>query len=298
MFFFILFFPCLAPSPVKSQNALPQKINVIILAGQSNMAGQGGVSIDAATNNITWDGVVPEQCQPNPSILRLSANLTWVEAREPLHADIDVTKVNGIGPGMPFANAVLTRDPSFGTVGLVPCAIGGTKISQWQKGESFYQQLMRRATTAVQGRGVYAAMLWYQGESDTSIKEDAELYKGRLTKFFTDFRSDLQAPSLPIFQVALASGEGPYVEIVREAQLGLNLSNVQCVDAKGLPLKPDGLHLTSTAQVTLGQMLADAFLRYDQSNITLSSNNASTKSFSCFLFCLLIVLWMNLVYKS
>lgn len=166
------------------------------------MAGRGGVFNDTATHNLTWDGVVPVQCQPNPSILRLSANLTWVKAREPLHADVDVTKVNGIGPGMPFANEVRTRDPSFGPVGLVPCAIGGTNISQWQKGESLYQQLVRRATTAVQGGGVYAALLWYQGESDTLIKEDVEFYKGRLTKFFTDLRSDLQAPSLPIFQVS------------------------------------------------------------------------------------------------
>lgn len=61
-------------------------------------------------------------------------------------------------------------------------------------------------------------------------------------------------------QVALASGEGPYLEEVREAQLGLKLSNVVTVDAKGLPLQPDRLHLTAEAQVQLGKMLAQAYL--------------------------------------
>lgn len=61
--------------------------------------------------------------------------------------------------------------------------------------------------------------------------------------------------------MALASGSGPYIEIVREAQLGIDLPNVWSVDAKGLQLEPDGLHLSAPAQVRLGKMLADAFLR-------------------------------------
>lgn len=63
-----------------------------------------------------------------------------------------------------------------------------------------------------------------------------------------------------VLQVALASGEGPYVEKVREAQKGITLPNVIWVDAKGLPLNPDRLHLTTRAQVQLGKMLADAYL--------------------------------------
>lgn len=63
-----------------------------------------------------------------------------------------------------------------------------------------------------------------------------------------------------VLQVALASGEGPYLEKVREAQLRLKLSNVVTVDAKGLPLQPDRLHLTAEAPVQLGKMLAQAYL--------------------------------------
>ncbi|GLT93543.1 hypothetical protein SLE2022_113330 [Rubroshorea leprosula] len=293
MLFLLLFLFLASFSPAKCRNPLPQKLSIFILAGQSNMAGRGGVV------NDTWDGVVPPQCQPNPSIFRLSQDLAWVVAREPLHSDIDVTKVNGIGPGMAFANAVLTRDQGIGTVGLVPCAIGGTNVSEWEKGRSLYEQLVRRAKLALQSGGAYAAMLWYQGESDTVSRENAESYKGRLERFFTDLRYDLQAPSLPIFQVALASGEGPHINMVREAQLGIDLPNVHLVDAKGLPLGPDGIHLSTAGQVRLGEKLADAFLQSITVSTPLSSNakDAYTKISSFVVQWFFIGLCTNLDFR-
>jgi hypothetical protein len=62
-------------------------------------------------------------------------------------------------------------------------------------------------------------------------------------------------------QVALASGyHADLIKTVREAQLGLSLANVKTIDAWGLPLEPDGLHLNTESAVRLGQMLADTFL--------------------------------------
>ncbi|CAN1274114.1 Probable carbohydrate esterase At4g34215 [Linum perenne] len=151
---------------------------------------------------MKWDRIVPAQCQPNPSILRLSKELMWVTGQEPLHADIDFTKTNGVGPGMPFANGLLTQDPGLGVVGLVPCAIGGTAISQWEKGGELYGELIKRSEAAVAiGGGRIRALLWYQGESDTNNREDADEYKERLETFFYHVREDLQLPSLPIIQV-------------------------------------------------------------------------------------------------
>ncbi|KAL2537945.1 hypothetical protein Fot_19336 [Forsythia ovata] len=260
-----------------SHDDVLQGKNIVVLAGQSNMSGRGGVI------NDTWDGFVPPECHQNSSILRLSAGLTWEEAMEPLHRDIDVVRTCGVGPGMAFANSVLEKDPSFGVIGLVPCAVGGTNISEWRRGSVLYNQLIRRANAALQGGGVIRALLWYQGESDTVIHKDAELYKRRLMKFFDDVRSDLMSPILPVIQVALASGKGPYKEIVRKAQLETNLQNVKCVDAKGLPLEPDGLHLTTLAQVELGKMLADAFLQ----NVPLPVRSNAPKRFNNFFLDLL-----------
>ncbi|KAH6799630.1 hypothetical protein C2S51_036114 [Perilla frutescens var. frutescens] len=244
---------------VLSQTTAAAAKSVFILAGQSNMVGIGGVM------NGIWDGVVPPECQPNPLILRLNqaSGFKWEEAREPLHRfpGKDGDNFTGIGPGMPFASALLKRDPAIGTIGLVPCARSGSSISSWSRDTPNYSRMLRRARAAVNEGGVLQAFLWYQGESDTNELADAEAYPRRLVELFNHVRADLQSPSLQIIQVALASGS-EYKERIREAQLNTELPNVKCVDAGGLPLiKYDKLHLSTASQVKLGTMLAHAFLQ-------------------------------------
>ncbi|KAL0458202.1 UNVERIFIED_CONTAM: putative carbohydrate esterase [Sesamum latifolium] len=150
----------------------------------------------------------------------------WEEARPPLHRDIDYLKACGIGPGLAFANSILKKNLSIGEIGLVPCAIGGTQISEWRRGGPLYEQLLSRAHAALQGGGIIRAILWYQ------------------------------------VQVALASAEGPYIDDIRKAQLGIDLPNVKCVDAKGMKIGYDGLHLSTEGEVHVGQMMADAFAQF------------------------------------
>ncbi|XP_034226697.1 probable carbohydrate esterase At4g34215 isoform X2 [Prunus dulcis] len=243
------------PPKMESQSLQPKQI--FILSGQSNMAGRGGVFRDDH-HHQHWDRVVPNECGPHPSIHRLSAHLQWEPAREPLHADIDA-KVCGVGPGMAFANGVRER---VGVLGLVPCAVGGTAIKEWARGEHLYESMLKRARESVKGGGEMKGLLWYQGESDTSTQHDADAYHGNMVKLIENVREDLGLPSLPIIQVAIGSGDAKYIEKVREAQLGMNVPNVVCVDAKGLELKDDHLHLTTKAQVQLGHMLADAYIKH------------------------------------
>lgn len=190
------FFICFILLAYSSPSSASISKHIFLLAGQSNMSGRGGVI------NDTWDGIVPPQCHPSPAVLRLDAALVWVEAREPLHRDMDPTKTCGVGPGMAFANRVLDKDSDIRGVGLVPCAVGGTKITEWARGSFLYNQLVERAQVAVRGGGALRGLLWYQGESDTVMREDAEYYKGRLERFFIDLRADLGSPSLPVVQVS------------------------------------------------------------------------------------------------
>ncbi|KAI3980552.1 hypothetical protein MKX01_025117 [Papaver californicum] len=229
---------------------------IFILSGQSNMAGRGGVN-----SHKFFDGILPPECQPDPKIFRLDAHLKWVEAREPLHADIDNKKTCGIGPGMPFTKAIRSQDPSIDVVGLVPCAVGGTAIKEWEKGAHLYENMVKRAKASMRCGGEIKAILWYQGESDTSTQHDADTYKANMERFIQNVRSDLCSPTLPIIQVAIISGDKMWLEKVRESQLGIDMPNVVCVDAKGLELKEDNLHLTTEAQVKLGNLLADAYLK-------------------------------------
>ncbi|KAK7343480.1 hypothetical protein VNO77_12254 [Canavalia gladiata] len=245
-----------------NHNTPKPKTQIFILSGQSNMAGRGGIIRNIHHNPTKyWDGVVPPECFPDPSFLRLTATLQWEPANEPLHADIDTKKVCGVGPAMSFANALRPR--VLGDLRLVPCAVGGTAIKEWARGEKMYENMVKRAKESVKGDDncEIKALLWFQGESDTSTEHDAEAYKHNMETLIHNVREDLNLPSLPIIQVALASGI-KYTEKVREAQKGIDLPNVICVDAKGLQLQQDNLHLTTGAQVQLGHMLAEAYLTH------------------------------------
>ncbi|KAL6848377.1 hypothetical protein ACP4OV_021671 [Aristida adscensionis] len=245
-------------------------MRIFVLSGQSNMAGRGGV------HHRRWDGLVPPECAPDPRILRLSAGLRWEDAAEPLHADIDTSKTCGVGPGMAFARAVLPRlqeqeqqpeqehqpeqaVPAAAKIGLVPCAVGGTAIREWARGEHLYTQMVRRARAAAE-HGEIEAVLWYQGESDAESDAAAEAYGRNIERLIADVRADLGMPHLPFIQVALASGDKRNIDKVRNAQLTVNLPNVVTVDAFGLALNEDNMHLTTESQVKLGEMLAEAYI--------------------------------------
>lgn len=235
-------------------------MRIFVLSGQSNMAGRGGV------HHKHWDSVVPPECAPDPSILRLSSAQQWEEAREPLHADIDTTKTCGIGPGMAFARAVLSRlqedTPGAATqigIGLVPCAVGGTAIREWSLGKHLYEQMVSRARVATL-YGEIEAILWYQGESDAESDADTSAYLENVERLICNVRADLGMPQLPFIQVALASGNKRNIEKIRNAQFSVNLPNVVTVDPMGMALNEDKLHLTTESQVKLGKMLAEAYI--------------------------------------
>lgn len=120
--------------------------SIFILAGQSNMAGQGGTFTAVGK----WDGLTPPECQSNPHIFRLNDE----------HVSCSNNNgSSGIGPEMPFSNSLLKRDPS---IGLVPCAVGGTGIREWSRG---YNRLLNRTRASVSlagSGGSLRAKLWYE----------------------------------------------------------------------------------------------------------------------------------------
>eukprot|EP00252_Welwitschia_mirabilis_P009832 TRINITY_DN22705_c0_g1_i1.p1 TRINITY_DN22705_c0_g1~~TRINITY_DN22705_c0_g1_i1.p1 ORF type:complete len:181 (+),score=36.01 TRINITY_DN22705_c0_g1_i1:86-628(+) len=167
---------------------------------------------------------------------------------------------------MAFANTVLKHypRPEKALLGLVPCAIGGTAIREWEKGSKLYNMMISRTKSALND-GALRALLWYQGESDALSAATAENYKQNMKRFIDDVRSDLKQPDLLFIQVAInVEDETPteLVQKVREAQLSINITNVFTVDAKGLPLKPDKLHLTTEAQAQLGIMLGNEYIKH------------------------------------
>ncbi|KAM0825866.1 hypothetical protein ACQ4PT_069253 [Festuca glaucescens] len=143
---------------------------LFLLAGQSNMAGRR-----------TPPAPLPPPYLPHPRLLRLAADRRWVAASPPLHADIDTHKTCGLGPAMPFAHRVLlssSPDPAPSSVskptvssvsegepvvlGLVPCAVGSTRIWMWARGQPLYEAAVARTRAAVaDGGGALGAVLWF-----------------------------------------------------------------------------------------------------------------------------------------
>uniref|UniRef100_A0A7S1T517 Sialate O-acetylesterase domain-containing protein n=1 Tax=Tetraselmis chuii TaxID=63592 RepID=A0A7S1T517_9CHLO len=238
-----------------------EPLDVFILGGQSNMAGRGGV-IQTKTGKA-WDGVLPPSCEPAPGqILKFNGAGKWEDAQEPLHIDIDTTKVCGVGPGLAFANEL--RNMGYtNRIGLVPCAIGGTRVDLWEDGGKLFTNMVHRAFAALAERpnSRLCGLLWFQGESDADTIERATTYGKKSERLLSSFRTAFNAPNLPIVQVAVTSTreEVPYVDHVRKGQLSIQLSNLATVDARGYHL-PDGFHLSTYAHCKLAKEMAEAFL--------------------------------------
>lgn len=149
-----------------------EKLHLYLLIGQSNMAGRGVMTEADAINN--------------DRILKLTQENTWAAATEPLHNDKPIA---GAGLGMSFARVMADSDKEI-TIGLIPCAVGGTPLERWMKGGDLYEQALARAKLAMKD-GTLKGILWHQGESDSGLEATAKSYGERLAKMIASWRADL-----------------------------------------------------------------------------------------------------------
>lgn len=239
----------LVPKASVTPPANKEAFHIYLLMGQSNMAGRDTRTLAAQVDN--------------PRVLALNADGQWVVARDPIHAKEGRIEP-GAGPGIPFATEMLKTDPKV-TIGLVPCAVGGTPLRRWVKGGDLYENAVRRAREAAKA-GVISGVLWHQGESDTAKKENADSYQARLVQMFKDLRQDLGLPNLPIVVgqlgdfLALTPEKNPYFETVRTALKAMpqSLPGVGYADSAGLGDKGDKLHFNAEAQKEFGARYAKA----------------------------------------
>ena len=220
--------------------------HIYLLMGQSNMVGRDTRSLASQVDN--------------PRVLALNHDNQWVIAREPI--TWDTQKPVGQGPGIPFAVEMLKADPGI-TIGLVPCAVGGTPLSRWVKGADLYEACIARARIAAQS-SVITGALWHQGEADTTDPDLANTYEKRLTQMFKDLRVDLDQPDLPIVVGQLGPflepAKYPYLKQVRTAleNLPTDLLHVAYTDSAGLTDRGDQLHFDAASQTTFGARYAAA----------------------------------------
>lgn len=229
---------------------VPKRLDLILLIGQSNMAGRG--KVDASS--------VPHDAR----IWMMNAQNEWVEARDPLH--FDKPGVVGVGPGLAFAQKWLELNPKT-NLGLIPAAVGGSGIDDWQVGAKHaqtgiypYDAMLQRVKEA-QKQGKIKAILWHQGESDSSPAKN-KVYEAKLTEFFARLRKDIDATKTPIIMGTLGDffvNKNPNAVAINDIITNYPRSHrrIYAVTSAGLMHKGDTTHFDTQSARDLGKRYAD-----------------------------------------
>jgi len=244
------------PKKEEVPTRLPRSENfwIFIMAGQSNMAGRGFVE--------------PRDTIPNARVLTLNKENKWVIAKEPLH--FYQPSLTGLDCGMSFALEMLKSVGDSITIGLVPCAVGGSSVDNWLDDKPFNEvELLRNfkdRTKVALKSGQIKAILWHQGESDAS-SEKIHQYKDKIVTLFGRFRKVSGDDSLPVIMGELGSYYYPAdqqalwdsinVQIRTIADKGLNC---YCVQTSDLTPKDDRIHFDASSERELGKRYAHKYI--------------------------------------
>jgi hypothetical protein len=244
-------------SVLSQEVKLPSKetFHLFLLVGQSNMAGRGVVEAQDRT--------------PHPRVLMLNREGKWAPAADPLHFD---KAAAGVGLGKTFAELIAEAQPGI-TVGLIPCAVGGSPIDSWMPGALDvatnthpWDDMMKRAEIALPA-GTLKGILWHQGESDAK-PEFAPSYEAKLHQLIARMRKVFEAPTVPFiagqmgrFESAPWTPEKIRVDQVHQA-LPKNVPHTAFVSSEGLNHKGDNVHFDAASYRELGKRYAAAFHKF------------------------------------
>ncbi|MBI3871374.1 MAG: sialate O-acetylesterase [Verrucomicrobia bacterium] len=226
----------------------PDRLDLYLLIGQSNMAGRGPLEAIDET--------------PHPRLLSFEANKRWRVAVDPLHHD----KANaGVGLGGWFGRSIADGG-SNRVVGLIPAAVGGTPLSRWVRGGDLYLQALDQARAAMK-QGRLKAILWHQGENDSGAEQDAQSYARRLAGMIQDLRQDLGAGEIPFiagelgrFLVSDPRDDTPLAKTINDQLRSLEgrVPRYAVVSSERLTVLPDRIHFDSASLREFGQRYAEA----------------------------------------
>jgi hypothetical protein len=244
--------PAFSADPLKLPP--PEKFHLFLLVGQSNMAGRGAVE--------------EQDKKPHPRVLMFNKAGDWAPATDPLHFDKSVA---GTGLGKTFAIRIAEARPDV-TIGLIPCAVGGSPIDTWRPGEFYaptnshpWDDAIRRVKLALKS-GVFKGILWHQGESD-STDALAAAYEAKLHDLISRLRREIGAPEVPFLvgqmgQFADQPWDAPRRLVDKAHQdLPAKIPHTAFVSAAGLRDKGDKVHFDAASCRELGRRYAEAYLK-------------------------------------
>lgn len=241
-------YPLLTEGVYVNPNPVLPKLDIYVFIGQSNMAGRGYI-----TDN--YKNTLKEVYLLNPT-----GNME--PARNPLNKYSTVRKrlsLQGIGPAYSFAKAM--NEKTGHPLGMVVNARGGSSIDSWLKGakDDYYNEALCRIRQAMKF-GTLKAIIWHQGESDSS---HPETYLPKLQKLVADLRHDLQDEKLSFIvgEIAHWRANGTsdaFNRMLRSVPLHIPYSD--CVSSRELvPLiNENDPHFSADSQIILGRRYAEA----------------------------------------
>ena len=205
--------------------------DVWICSGQSNMQGRGS-SANAYTPS---NGIAASKFTSG----------AWADLTDPYDAGS-----SGAGSYIPF---LATKMLAAGVpVAFVGCAEGGTAISQWQKGGTYYTRMLSRFTAA---GGAARGMLFHQGETDVQNGVSTATYQAALEQMINDWFNDTGMPTV-VFRVH-EGGTGTVAQhdAIREAQTLVGTNNANAVLGPDLyGIEATDVHFLTTVKL---QQVAD-----------------------------------------
>ena len=227
-----------------------------LMLGQSNMAGRGDFN------------EVPEITNPLCKMLR---NGKFIQMSEPINVDRAIFNTNfhsGVGLSASFADEYAKFFNE--EIGLIPCADGGTTISEWQPNEVIFDNAIFQSNLAQRSSEI-AGILWHQGENDSVSMDNVQQYHD---KFLNTMYTLFEKLNLPKTTPIIIGELGEFIGKYRNGVLGYykeinqvleNLSKeLPCsafVSAKGLTCKADGLHFDSKSCREFGKRYFEAYLK-------------------------------------
>ncbi len=234
-------------------------INAFLMMGQSNMAGRGSL------NDL------PDIDNDHVLVLREEG---WERAHEPVTRDKSIA---GSGMGIAFGTAL--NMVSGCDIGLIPCALGGSALDEWQSGSVLFENALKQAENALKSGACISGILWHQGEFDSDNAQTAHTYAKRFERMRDEFIERLYAIAekinalnrvaqpLPVIVGELGDFLSEfttcdyYIEVNRQLhELSEHALQYACVSAHGLKDRGDKLHFSTSAQRELGLRYACCWL--------------------------------------
>ena len=221
------------------------KLLSFLMVGQSNMAGRGDFGEVSPIEN------------KNCYMLRMGR---WQPMSEPINPDRDVLHSyyhSGVCLAASFADEVSRYTNK--KIGLIPCSDGGTKISQWQPGEVLFDHAVMMSRLALR-TSEFGGIIWHQGESDCMNCFEPKKYREQFINTMTELRKALGAEDKPLIIGEISENITPEWKVGTNPikfnkllnELVLEIPNCRIASAKGLVLKPDGIHFNSVSLRELG----------------------------------------------